>query len=128
MSPKANAWPLRPMRDGSAHRHGSWWTIENSGITAGECDQLFRDYAHAHKTNWSRLDNVRKWGGQSMEGAALIMQIKRAVMVVGIGIGQSWSYIRMSVARDRRGLIHIQRMVVDQRDHADDLRDHEDRQ
>jgi hypothetical protein len=63
-----------------------------------------------------------------MEGAALIMQIKRDVMVVSIGVRQTWSYIRVSVARDGRGLIHIQRMVINQRDHAYHLRDHEERQ
>jgi hypothetical protein len=116
------------VRDGSAHRHGSWWAIKDSGIAAGECDQLFRDYPDASKTNWSRLDNVREWSGQGMEGAASIMQIKRAVVVIGIGGRQTRSDIRVSVARDRRGLIHIQGMVVDQRDHADHLRDHEERQ
>ena len=75
-----------PMRDGSAQRHGSWWTIENTGIAAGECDQLVRDYAHARKVNRSGVDNVRKRSGQRMEGAALIVQTEHAVMVVGIGI------------------------------------------
>ena len=63
----------RPMRDGSAQGHGSWWTIENTGTAAGECDQLVRHYSHTRKVNRSGVDNVWEGAGQRMEGAALIV-------------------------------------------------------
>jgi hypothetical protein len=49
------------MHDGSAQRHGSWWTIENAGIGAGECDRLVRDDADARKGNRSGVNDV--WEG-----------------------------------------------------------------
>ncbi len=63
-----------------------------------------------------------------MQGAALIVQIERAVMVVDIGIRNSRFDIRMPVGSDRHSLIHIQRVVVEQRDDARHLRDREERQ
>jgi hypothetical protein len=63
-----------------------------------------------------------------MEGAALIVQIERAVMVVGIGTRDSRSDMRVAMSGDWHRLIHIQRVVVDQRDDPRNLRDHEERQ
>ena len=117
----------RPMRDGSAQRLGSWRTIENTGIAAGECDQLVREYARARKVNRSGVDNVRKMSGQRMEGAALIVQTEHAVMVVSIGIRDGRFGSRVPVGGDRRRFIHIQRVVADQRNDPRHLRNHEER-
>ena len=54
------------------------------------------------------------------------MQIERAVMVVGIGIRDSRFDMRVPVGSDGRRLIHIQSVVVDQRDDPRHLRDHEE--
>ena len=89
----------RPMRDGSAQRLGSWRAIENTGIAAGECDQLVREYARARKVNRSGVDNMRKMSGQRMEGAALIVQTEHAVMMVSIGIRDGRFGRRVPVAR-----------------------------
>jgi hypothetical protein len=103
----------RPMHDGSAQRHGSWWTIENAGIGAGECDRLVRSDADARKGNRSGVDDVREGSRQRVESTALIVQIERAVMVVGVGARDSRSDTRVAVGGDWRRLIHIQRVVVD---------------
>jgi len=63
-----------------------------------------------------------------MESAALVVQIERAVMVVGVRVSHSRFHKRVAVGSDRRRLIHIQRVVVDQRDDANHLRDYEERQ
>ena len=116
------------MRDGSAHRHRSWWAIEDGEISAGECDQLFRDYADAYKTGRNSVDKMREGSCESMESAALVMQIEHAVMVVGVRVYHSRFHMRVAVGSDWRRLIHIQRMVVDQRDNSNYLRDYEERQ
>ncbi len=61
-----------------------------------------------------------------MQGATLIVQVNHAVMVVGIGNSNSRFDVRMPVGSDGRGLIHIQSVVVDQRDDPRNLRDHEE--
>jgi hypothetical protein len=101
------------MHDGSAQRHGSWWTIENAGIGAGKCDRLVRGDADARKGNRSGVDDVREGSRQRMESTALIVQIERAVMVVGVGARDSRSDMRVAVGGDWHRLIHIQRVVVD---------------
>jgi hypothetical protein len=47
-----------------------------------------------------------------MESTALIVQIERAVMVVGVGARDSRSDMRVAVGGDWHRLIHIQRVVV----------------
>ena len=116
----------RPMRDGSAQRLGSWRAIENTGIAAGECVQLIREYARARKVNRSGVDNMRKMSGQRMEGAALIVQTEHAVMVVSIGIREGRFGRGVPVGGDRRRFIHIQRVVADQRNDSRHLRNHEE--
>ena len=59
---------------------------------------------------------MREGAGQGMESTALILQIERAVMVVGVRVRDSRSDMRVAVGSDWRCLIHIQRVVVDQRD------------
>ena len=114
------------MRDGSAQRLGSWRAIENTGIAAGECDQLIREYARARKVNRSGVDNMRKMSGQRMEGAALIVQTEHAVMMVSFGIRDARFGRRVPVGGDRRRFIHIQRVVADQWDNTRYLGDHEE--
>ena len=103
-----------PRRDNSAQRLGSWRAIENSGIAAGACDQLIREYARACKVNRSGVETWRKMSGQRMEGAALIVQTEHAVMVVSIGICDGRFGSGVPVGGDRRRFIHIQRVVADQ--------------
>ncbi|MGZ3286029.1 MAG: hypothetical protein ACXU9A_25520, partial [Xanthobacteraceae bacterium] len=91
----------RPTRGGSAQRHGSWWTIENSGVGAGERDQLIPDDARARKVSRSGVENVREGSGQRMESAALIVQTERAVMMVGIGSRDGRLDKRVSVGSNR---------------------------
>ena len=125
--PKARAFGhRRPMRDGLAQRHGSWWTIENGGIAAGERDQLIPDDAPARKVSRSGFENMRERSGQRMEGAALIVQTERAVMVVGIGSRCGRLDKRMPMGSDRRRFIHIERVVAEQGDDPRHLRDYEE--
>jgi hypothetical protein len=84
---KASAWPRGgPMRDGLAQRHGSWWTIKDGGSAARESDQLLRHYTKARKANRSTMDNVRERTSHGMQRAALIMQVERPVVVIGVRI------------------------------------------
>ena len=63
-----------------------------------------------------------------MQSTALIMQIECSVVVVGIRIGDRPSDMWMLVCSDWCRLIHIQRVVIEQRNNARDLRNREDRQ
>jgi hypothetical protein len=114
------------MRDDSAQGHGSWWTIDNTGIAAIEGDQLIRNYADARQVIRSGVEDVGEWSGQRMEGAALIVQTEQAVMMVGIGTREGRIDRKVSVSSDRRRFVHIERVVADQRDNARYLGDHEE--
>jgi hypothetical protein len=114
-------------RDCSAWRQRSWRTIENAGLSAGERDLLIRNNAQAPKVGRSGVRDARDRSGQRVQGAALIVQLKRAVMVVGVGIYGSRAGMRMRVRGDRLCLINIERVVVDQWDDARHLRDHKQR-
>ncbi len=114
------------MRDDSAQGHGSWWTIDNTGIGAEDGDQLIRNYADARQVIRSGVENVGEWPGQRMEGAALIVQTEQAVMMVGIGTREGRIDRKVSVSSDRRRFIHIERVVADQRDNPRYLGDHEE--
>jgi hypothetical protein len=114
-------------RDCSAWRQRSWRTIENAGLSAGERDQLIRNDAQAHEVDRSGAHDVRDRPGQRVQGAALIVQLKRAVMVVGVGIYGSRAGMRVRVGGDWCCLKHIERVVVDQWDDARHLRDHKQR-
>jgi hypothetical protein len=61
-----------------------------------------------------------------MKRAALIVQADRAMMMVCVGICDTWSGKGMSVRSDRRRLIHVQRMLINQRDDPCHLRNHEE--
>ena len=63
-----------------------------------------------------------------MQRTALIVQIECAVMVIPVGVGGIRSDMRMAVGFNRHGLIHIQGVLVDQRDNTRHLRNHEHRQ
>ena len=63
-----------------------------------------------------------------MQGAALIVHIQRAVMVVGIGGCVSRLDMRVPMGSNRHRLIHIKRMVVDQWNNTRYLGDREERQ
>ena len=63
-----------------------------------------------------------------MESAALVVQIQRAVMVVGVRVCHGRFHMRVAVGSDWRRLIHIQRVFVDQRDDANHLRDYKESQ
>ena len=116
------------MRDSSAQRQRSWWAIENAGLAAGERNQLIRGYSHAHKVNGSVINRLRQRAGERMEGTALIVEIERAVMVVSIRVRGSRFHMRVPVGSDWRRLIHVQGVLVDQRDDPRHLRDNEERQ
>lgn len=125
---KSSASPSRRMRNRSDSRQSSWWAIEDSGVAAGECDQLFWGYLDAKKANRSSIDHVRKGSGESVESAALVVHIERAVVVISIRVCHRRVHMRVAVGSDWRRLIHVQSMVVNQRDNANHLRDHEERQ
>ena len=118
---------VRRARDCSASRQRSWRTIRNSRFSAGEGDQLIRNDAQAREVGRSGVHDVRDRSGQRVQRAALIVQVKRAVMVVGVGNYRSRPGMWVRVGGDRCCLKHIKRVVVDQWDDARHLRDHEQR-
>ena len=114
------------MRVGSGQRQRLRWTVENSGIAARKDSQRDCEYGRAGEINARNSANLRQGSGEHVQGTALIMQIECAVVVVGIGIGSRRVEVRMLMCSDRGRLVHIQRMVIEQRDYARDLRNHED--
>ncbi len=63
-----------------------------------------------------------------MEKAALIVQIESAVVMVSIRLRQRHGHMGMVVRGYRLGLIHVKRMVSEQRQERERLRSHEHRQ
>ena len=114
------------MRDGSGQRQGLRRAVENSGIAGGKSSRLDCKYRLAGKVDPSHPGNLRERSSEHVQRAALIMQIERAVMVVGVRICGSCLDMRVMVSNDRRRLIHIERVIVEQRSDAGDLRNHED--
>ena len=53
-----------------------------------------------------------------MQGTALIVEIERAMVVVSIGVRSSRFEISVPVGSDRRRLIHIEGVLVDQRNNS----------
>src|SRR5262249_9468422 len=83
-SPKRSHCPADRVRDSSDQRHGFWWAIGKARLAAGEGDHFGESDAHTYEANQHGIENVRKRPGQRMQRTALIVQIKQAVMVIGI--------------------------------------------
>ena len=116
------------MRYNSDQRHGFWWAIGKTGLTASECDGFRGNDAHAREVSRRGIENVRKRARQRMQCTALIAQIERAVMVIGVGICDSRIGLPMLVRRDGHSFINIERVVVHERYDTPQLRDHEQAQ
>ena len=78
--------------------------------------------------NPSNSGNLRQRSGERVQSAALIMQTYRAVMVVGVGMGERRMDVGVVVCRYWCRLIHIERVIMEERNDTHHLRDHEDRQ
>ena len=63
-----------------------------------------------------------------MKGAALIVQIECAVMVVSIRKAHTGRQVSVKVRSDWGSLIDIQRVIMEQWEHAHDLRDDKEHQ
>ena len=60
-----------------------------------------------------------------MQGAALIVQVENAVMMIVVGRGNSHCGMTMRVARDRRRFKYVEGVLVDQWHDTGDLGDDE---
>lgn len=109
---KTCAPPQRAVRDRSDQRHGFWWAIGKTRLSSGERDGFCVNDAHAHEVSRRGIENVRKRSGQRMQRTALIVKIKRAVMVIGVRICGSRIGYSMLVDRHWRSFINIQCVVV----------------
>src|SRR5262249_43472777 len=66
-----------------------WWAIGKTRLAAGKCGYFGGNDAHSHEVSRHDFENARKRPGQRMQRTALIVQIKRAVMVIGIRVCDS---------------------------------------
>jgi hypothetical protein len=66
--------------------HGSWRTIKDRGVVAGESDHGNRHYAEAHKINRDIIYKVREETGKGMQCTALIVQIEHAMVMIGVRV------------------------------------------
>src|SRR5262249_61877048 len=84
--PKRAHSPAGRGRDSSDQRHGFWWAVEKPGLAAGDRDHFGGNDVQSHKVSWRGIGNVRKRSGQRMQRTALVVKIKEAGQVIGVGI------------------------------------------
>jgi hypothetical protein len=114
--------------DASAQRQRSRRSIKNARLATAERDQILRHNGPAGKESESGTHGVWKGPGQRVKRAALIVQVERAMMVIGIRIDKGRLVNRMMMRINRHCLINIERVIVEQRNDTCNLRRHEQRQ
>ena len=105
----------------------SWRTLDKDGITISERDHFGSNNAGARKGIDGNIPNLWYGSGQRMQSAALVVQVNKAMMMIGVSCADAL-HMNVGVADDGRDFKYVQGVIVYQRNHSRDLGDDKERQ